>query len=163
MRGDTLSMRVECSGLVVSCASRHRVRVPEDVGLTINGTGGAVRLEGLTGDVTASLGHDGTLRVLRPAGRLRLRSTGGGITVTGARSSHVEATTSGDGNIDLAFAAAPSRVEARAAGSVGITLPAGAETYRIDAPGADVPSDPGSDRVIVARAADGAVTIRTAR
>jgi len=163
MRGDTLTMRVECSGLVVSCESRHRVRVPEDVGLTIIASGGTVRLEGLTGDVTAALSHDGALRVLRPEGRLRLRSTGGGISVTGARSSQVEAITSGDGNIDLAFAAAPSRVEARAAGSVGITLPAGAETYRIDAPGSDVPSDPSSDRLIIARALDGAVTIRTAR
>jgi len=163
LRGDTLTIRVDCSGIVLSCESEHRVRVPEGIGLTVNGVGGAVRLEGLTGDVTARLGHDGTIRVVRPAGRLRLHSTGGHITVTDARSARVEASTSGDGNIDLAFAAAPSRVEARAAGSVGITLPAGAETYRIDAPGSDVPSDPRSDRVIVARAGDGAVTIRRDR
>jgi len=163
LHGDTLTIRVDCSGLVLSCESEHRVRIPEDVELTVTGTGGAVQLKGLTGDVTARLGHDGTLRVVRPAGRLRLYSTGGDITVTDARSARVQAMTSGDGNIDLGFAAPPTRVEVRAAGSVGITLPPGGETYRIDAPGSDVPSDPGSDRVIVAHAADGAVTIRKGR
>ena len=163
LHGDTLTIRVDCSGLVLSCESEHRVRVPEGIELTVTGAGGAVRLKGLTGDVTARLGHDGTLRVVRPAGRLRLYSTGGDITVTGARSARVEAMTSGDGNIDLGFAAAaaPGRGARRGLGrhhpsARGRDLP----DRRA---GSDVPSDPGSDRVIVAHAADGAVTIRKGR
>lgn len=165
LRGGTLSLRVDCVGVVLSCESEHRVRVPEGIALTIEGSGGAVRLENLTGDITTKLGNDGSLRIDGPAGRLRLWNGGGHIHVTRARSSDVEATTSADGNIDLAFTTAPRRVEARASESVEITLPAGPETYRVDATGrgVDVPSDPGSDRLIVARAGDGSVSIRKAR
>jgi hypothetical protein len=160
LEGETLRLRVDRTGIVLTCESEHRVRVPKGIAVTISGTGTDTRLEGLTGDITATLSHDSALRVVGPAGRLRLRNGGGDITVTEARSSDVRAETSADGTINLTFAAAPRRVEARAVGSVGITLPAGPETYRVDAAGADVPSDPDSDRLIVARALDGRVRVR---
>jgi len=163
LRDGTLSLRVDCSGVVLSCESEHRVRVPKDIEVRITGAGAAVRLEGLTGDVTAALRYDSTLRVVDPAGRLRLWNGGGDIAVTRARSSDVEAETAADGTVRLTFATAPRRVEARAAESVDITLPSGPETYRVDAAGADVPNDPASDRLIVARAVDGSVKVRKAR
>ncbi|SDR23400.1 hypothetical protein [Thermostaphylospora chromogena] len=161
--GDTLSLSVECTGIVVTCESEHRVRVPKNIEIRVKGTGANTRLEGLSGPITASLSHDSSLRVVRPEGRLRLRNGGGNITVTQARSSEVHAETAADGTISLSFAAAPRRVEAHAAESVNITLPSGSETYRVDAVGAEIPNDPSSDRLIVARTVDGLIKVRKAQ
>lgn len=163
LKNATLRLRTECSGLVLECESEHTVRVPKNVALKIDASGGAVRIEGLTGDVNAVLRNDGSLRVIGPKGTLRLRNHGGRIVVEDATSTDVRADTSADGTIRLGFAAAPDRVEAHASGSVSITLPAGPETYRVDAAGArGLPSDPDSDRVIIATAADGTVSLRKA-
>lgn len=163
LQGTTLRLRVECTGVVITCESEHRVHVPKGIQIKVKGTGAVARLEGLTGDITASMSRDSSLRVVRPQGRLRLWNGGGDIAVTRARSSDVEAETAADGTVRLTFATAPRRVEARAAESVDITLPSGPETYRVDAAGADVPNDPASDRLIVARAVDGSVKVRKAR
>ncbi|MFD0884677.1 hypothetical protein ACFQ08_08940 [Streptosporangium algeriense] len=162
LQGSTLSLHVECSGVVVSCDSEHTVRIPKGVALTVTGSGTPVRLKALGGDTTATL-KDSSLNLSAPAGRLRLRVSGGHLRVTGAASSDVEATTAGDGDVNLSFAAAPRKVEVHAAEVATIVLPEGPETYRIDgAPNAeDLSSDPASDRSVVVRAADG-VNLRKA-
>jgi DUF4097 and DUF4098 domain-containing protein YvlB len=103
------------------------------------------------------------LRVAQPAGKLHLVSHGGAITVTGARSTDVSARTTNDGDIRLAFSAAPERVEATASGSVQVTVPRGGATYRIV--GADtgsLHSDNGSRRSITVAAADGTARVQQA-
>ncbi|MEU9885455.1 hypothetical protein [Sphaerisporangium sp. NPDC051011] len=154
--GGTLKLHVQCSGIVVSCDSRHTVRVPAGTALTVTGSGTTVRLKSLKGDTTATL-SDCTLNIADPDGKLHLRNDGGHIKITGAKSPEVEARTLSDGNVNLTFAAAPRRVEVHAAEIATIVLPKGPETYRID--GVRNPENltntPNSDRSIVVRAADG--------
>lgn len=162
LEGSTLNLHVECSGIVVSCDSEHTVRVPKGVALTVTGSGTPVRLKGLGGDTTATL-KDSSLNVADPAGRLRLRVSGGHVKVTGATSSDVEATTTGDGNVNLTFTTAPRRVEVHASEVATIVLPEGPETYRLDGVRntENLSSDPASARSVVVRAADG-VNLRKA-
>lgn len=160
--GDTLKLSVNCSGLVLECASEHTVKVPKGVAIELKSSGSPVRIDALAGDLTATLTNDGSLRASNPAGKLRLKSGGGDIVVTGARSRDVTASTTADANIKLGFAVAPDRVEANASGSVEVTLPKGPETYKIVGSADGLDSDPASKRVITVTAVDGRIRVNKA-
>lgn len=151
--GDTLRLRVTCSGFVPDCGGRHIVHVPGRVAVEVRNDS-PVRAVGLGGDLTATV-RGSWLRVEDPAGALRLQAELD-VDVTGARSAEVIARST-DRDVSLAFAGPPRRVEARGAGAVEVTLPGGPETYRVDAsPGrAALSSDPASARVVTAVAGDG--------
>ena len=151
--GDTLRLRVKCSGFVPDCGGRHIVRLPGGVAVEVRNDA-PVRAVALSGDITATV-RDSWLRVEDPGGALRLRAEFD-VEVTGARSAEVIARST-DRGVSLTFAGPPSRVEARAAGAVEVALPGGPETYRVDAsPGrAALRSDPASARVVTAVAGAG--------
>ncbi|MGN9912829.1 hypothetical protein ACTMTJ_35370 [Phytohabitans sp. LJ34] len=151
--GDTLRLRVECSGFVPDCGGRHIVHVPGGVAVEVR-SDAPVRAVGLGGDLTATV-RDSWLRVEDPAGSLRLQAAFD-VDVTGARSAEVVARST-DRDVSLAFAGPPSRVDARGAGAVEVTLPDGPETYRVSASpkGDAMRGDPASGRVVTAVAGDG--------
>ena len=149
MTGDTLRLRVKCSGFVPDCGGLHVVHVPPGTAVRVSNDA-PVRAVGPTGALTATV-TGSWLTVERPAGPLRLRASMS-VTVTDAASTEVTAA-SWERAVMLTFRRAPQRVEARAtAGAVTITLPAGPETYRVACtPGmAAVHSDPSSSRAITA-------------
>ncbi|SHE96772.1 hypothetical protein [Streptoalloteichus hindustanus] len=165
MSGTTLTMAVECRGLVTSCGAQHTVRVPQGVAVEIRGSGSSVTAVGLTGSISAELHNDGSLQVEDPTGELNLNSGGGGIIVHRARSSVVTAKASADANVDISFAAPPTRVEVQAGGYANVTLPASRETYRIDPPtaaGAGIANNPASQRVVAVRAGEGRASVKLA-
>lgn len=163
MEGDTLQLRISCSGVVLSCEGLHTVTVPKGVQVQLTASGSAVELNSVTGDVDATVTNDGSLRISDPAGKLKLVSHGGAITVTKARSAEVTARTSNDGNIRLEFARPPLQVEASASGSVQVTVPKDEQTYRIvGADAGSLSSDGDSDRSITVAAADGTARVQRA-
>ncbi|MEV4348601.1 hypothetical protein AB0J83_29445 [Actinoplanes sp. NPDC049596] len=151
--GDTLRLRVTCSGFVPDCGGRHIVTVPPGVAVKVT-SDSPVRAVGLSAALTASV-SDSWLRVERPTGPLRL-DAGLNVDVTDAASADVEVS-SHDGAAHVSFASAPDRVRARAGGAVDVVLPAGPETYRVTAsPGRSaLRSDPASKRSIAASAGEG--------
>ncbi|GLH98762.1 hypothetical protein [Phytohabitans aurantiacus] len=157
MDGGTLRLNVTCSGFVPDCGGRHIVHIPSGVAITVT-SDSPVRAVGLDGALTATV-TDAWLRVENPTGALRLTAEAN-VDVTGARSADVTAT-SGERNVTLDFAGAPTSVRAKANGNVAVTLPGGPETYRVSAaPGKPaLRSDPASERSITATAGEG----RTAR
>lgn len=157
MKGDTLTVSVECSGLVRSCESTSSVAIPRGTAVVLDGSGATVMADGLSGRLELRVRNDGTLTVRRSSGTLRLTSGGGAITVTESRSGDVEARATADANIRLDFREPPRRVDARASGSVRVTVPSGPATYRILSSGVrgTLKSDPASSRSLRLEAADG--------
>jgi Putative adhesin len=92
----------------------------------------------------------------------------GSIVGAGLRSANVTAN-SGDGRVELGFAAAPTTVSATTGdGSVTVVVPDDDETYRLDVHTDDgsvsteqVPTDPDSERSLTLRTRDGNITART--
>lgn len=162
MRGNTLTVRAECSGVVKDCDTSSVIQVPRKVRVELEGSGTPVTVDRLSGDLDLKVTNDGSLEVRRPRGRLQLACGGGNIVVTGARSRVVNARTTADGNISLGFAGAPQRVDAESSGSVKVTVPAGPETYRLlsTSTSGNVRSDEDSDRSIKAVARDGAARVQ---
>lgn len=156
LTGDTLNLRVTCSGFVPDCGGTHVVAVPAEVAVQLTSHSGSVRSAGHPGDLTISV-EDGWLRVEDPVGTLRLTAELT-VEVTGARSTDVTAT-SEDRDVTLTFATPPKRVEARArTGDAEVRLPAGPETYRVR--GSGLRSDPNSDRTVTAIADHGTARVR---
>lgn len=163
MEGETLTLGITCSGVVVSCEGKHTVEVPDGTSIVLKASGSAVRLDSLTADVDATVTDDGSLRMNAPAGNLTLVSHGGAITVTSASSPVVNARTSNDGDIRLEFASPPQRVVAAASGSVRVTVPGDEQNYKIvGADAGSVTSDESSERSITVSAADGAARVQRA-
>jgi hypothetical protein len=155
---DTLNLQVTCSGFVPDCGGLHIVHVPPGTAVTVVSQG-AVRAVAVPGDLTVTVVDD-WLRVEDPAGALRLRADLN-VDVTGARSTDVTASST-ERDVNLAFAAPPTRVDARSRdGSVTVDLPAGPETYRVlSTGGTAVVNDPASTRSVVAQAAHGGAHVR---
>ncbi|MGP4048062.1 DUF4097 family beta strand repeat-containing protein [Streptomyces sp. 2A115] len=166
MKGDTLKLRMNCSGVVADCSAKHRIEVPRGVAVTVKDGDGSVRARGFEEALSIRSG-DGSLRVEDTSGPLTLRTGDGSVTATGVDSRQVDVNT-GDGSVRLELAAVPDRVEARGQdGSLTIDLPDDA-TYRVTAGTADgsvdvsVPRDERSRHVVSAHTQDGKVTVRTA-
>ncbi|MFI1409184.1 DUF4097 family beta strand repeat-containing protein [Streptomyces sp. NPDC020707] len=163
--GGTLTLRVNCSGVVADCSARHRVVVPRGVALTVKDQDGSVRATGFEEalDIRAA---DGSVRVEDVSGRLTVRTEDGSVRGSGIDSRRVDVNTQ-DGSARLEFASVPDRVSARGQdGSLTIGLPDA--TYRVTTGAQDgsvdvsVPRDNSSSHVVSAHTQDGKVTVRTA-
>ncbi|MFD6291222.1 DUF4097 family beta strand repeat-containing protein [Streptomyces sp. NPDC060205] len=164
-KGDTLKLRVHCSGVVADCSAKHRIVVPRGVALTVKDQDGSVRASGFEEALDIRAG-DGSVRVQDVSGRLTLRTADGSVHASGIDSRRVEVNTQ-DGSARLEFVSVPDRVSARGQdGSVTIGLPdakyrvtTGAQDGSVDV---SVPRDNSSSHVVSAHTQDGKVTVRTA-
>ncbi|MFJ7908256.1 DUF4097 family beta strand repeat-containing protein [Kitasatospora sp. NPDC096204] len=127
------------------CGIGYTVQVPAGTTVRVKEGNGGVRLSGLAGEAEAEV-------------------TNGGVEADGLRSPKVRLTAV-NGGVRADFAVAPSTVEASTTnGGVRLRVPAG-EAYAVDARasvgGVDVgiPSKPGAERRITARADTGGVTV----
>ncbi|MEU6381313.1 DUF4097 family beta strand repeat-containing protein [Streptomyces sp. NPDC046909] len=164
MEGDTLKLRMKCSGVVADCAAKHRIEVPRGVSVKVEDGDGSVRAEGFEDALSIRTG-DGSVHVTDSSGPLELR-TGDG-SVRAEVTSRDVTTETGDGSVHLQLGAVPDRVESRSGdGSVTIAVPEG--TYKVTTQTGDggvdvsVPRADSSSHVIDARTGDGKVTVRTA-
>ncbi|MGC9537680.1 DUF4097 family beta strand repeat-containing protein [Streptomyces sp. UG1] len=162
---DRLVLRQKCSGIVVDCASKHRIEVPRGVAVKVKDGDGGVRARGFEDALSVRTG-DGSVQVSDSSGPLDLKTGDGSVRVSDVSSRRVKAQT-GDGSIRLELGAVPDRVETRSGdGSVTIELPR--STYDVRTRTGDgsedvtVPRDNTSSHLVSARTGDGNVTVRIA-
>ena len=144
--GDTLTARYSCP-IQVTCLVSYDVAVPRSLAVKATTRAGAIRIDDVTGTVTASAGA-------------------GNIHADGIASGSAAFTTLA-GTINASFTAPPSSVTARShAGSVTIQLPGGAayhvttQTY-VGSAAVSVPRDDRSPRNVTASTDLGNVTVAT--
>ncbi|OON76737.1 DUF4097 family beta strand repeat protein [Streptomyces tsukubensis] len=166
MKGDRLSLRTHCSGLVKTCDVKHRIKVPRGVAVSVRGDDGHVRATGFRDALTIST-EDGQVTVKDTTGSLDLRSDDGGVHALGVRSKRISAS-SKDGAVKIEAAVVPDRVNVTTDdGAIAIGLPKGA-SYRVSTTSVDgsvdvaVPHDPSSPHRVTARTTDGKVSVRSA-
>ncbi|MCC5034827.1 DUF4097 domain-containing protein [Streptomyces sp. WAC 00631] len=165
MKGDTLRIGVRCEGLIDNCGSRHRVQVPHDVAVTVDGDNGKITAIGFA--TALELRSDnGPVRVEDSRGPLKLTSHNGEVKATGVIARRVSAE-AGNGSVELGFARVPDQVDVTSDnGSVSVGLPRA--TYRVDAVARNgdadvtVPRDTASKHRITVRSDNGNITVRTA-
>ncbi len=113
-----VSLTAHCAGGVFgqNCQINYVITVPEQAPLQLHLGDGSLRLEGVSASVVARTGN-------------------GSIHGSGLRSKTLEATT-GDGSVDLGWAAAPTRVTTSVGdGSINISVPRGSGPYAIQRSG----------------------------
>ncbi|NGO13179.1 DUF4097 domain-containing protein [Streptomyces sp. HC44] len=166
MKGDTLKLREDCSGVIADCSAKHRIEVPRGVAVTVKDGDGSVRASGFEEALNVRT-RDGSVHVKDSSGPLTLHTGDGSVTATDVGSRRVDVNTR-DGSVRLGLAAVPDRVASRSVdGSVTIELPRQA-TYRVTTETGDgsvdvsVPRDERSAHDVSARTRDGKVTVRTA-
>lgn len=163
--GNTLKLRVKCSGVVTGCSARHEVLVPRGVSVTVVNSDGKVEASGFDTPLKVST-KDGSVVVRDVTGALDLSSKDGKVDAAGVSSPRVTAHSS-DGSVNLRFTAVPDRVQATSSdGKVIIELPD--DRYRVFATASDgkvtvtVPRDDASDHEVTVHSDDGSVTVRPA-
>jgi DUF4097 and DUF4098 domain-containing protein YvlB len=142
LENGTLALRNESC---TDCSVSYLVEVSARTTVHVHTNAGAIRLTGLSGDLT-------------------IETDAGDIEGTGLGSAHTTVTSQA-GKIGLGYQAAPSTVDARTdAGSVDIRVP-GTGPYAVDAgtraghTSVGVPTDPNAIRKISAHTDAGAVTV----
>ncbi len=142
LQGGTLVLRNQGCGF---CSVDYVVELPANATVKVHTDAGAIRLTGLTGDVTAD-------------------TTAGEIDGTGLGSAHTSVT-SHAGAIKLRYQSDPSTVDAKtSAGAIEVHLP-GTDSYAVDASTKagsttiGVPTDPAATRKITVHTSAGAITI----
>jgi hypothetical protein len=148
-----------------TCDIRLAVTMPPTADLRVTGENGDISVHGLRHAITAGT-TNGAVDVRGAEGDLSLHSTNGAIRLSDATSSVVRVDTT-NGEIGLAFTAAPSSVVARSTnGAVTLTVPgttAYAVTTRTTNGSLDTSSirtDPASAHRIDAQTTNGSVQIR---
>ncbi|GHF34429.1 lipoprotein [Streptomyces mashuensis] len=161
--GDTLTLRMHCTGLTVNCAAKHRVEVPRGLSVTVKDDNGAVTARGIGTDLTVS-SKNGPVTVRDAGGALRLSTKNGSIDARTAGSRSISAT-SRNGDISLAAGRVPDRIEAtNDNGAVRIDVPR--TPYKVDASSRHgsvdigVPRDDAAARTLTARSRNGSVEVR---
>jgi Toastrack DUF4097 len=130
LRGDTLQLSIDCSGLVFSCGSRFEVAVPPGVAVVVDSGSGTDTVSGLSAPVTIH-GSSGEVHVHGVSGPLRVSTSSGNITAATIGSATVHAT-SNQGSADISFAAAPQSVTVRCSvGKATVTVPAAGHRYHV--------------------------------
>lgn len=163
----TLTLKVTCKAVVNNCESRHEVKVPRDMAVTVRNNNGSVRAAGF--DTALNLRSDnGSVQVRDSSGELDLVSDNGKVTTEGVSSTSVRAR-SDNGAVRLGLTSVPDTVDTFADnGSVTIDLPKSGTTYAVTAKSrngsvdVDVPTDDDSGHVVKARSDNGKVTVRSA-
>ncbi|MGA6169612.1 DUF4097 family beta strand repeat-containing protein [Streptomyces sp. NPDC012600] len=167
MENDTLTLRVNCSGMISDCAARHEVKVPRGV---------TVRAEADNGRVTAS-GFDTELRLSADNGDIVVRDSGGPLDLKSDNGSVLAerigtksvVARSDNGEVRLEFSGVPDLVDAVSDnGSVVIDLPRGGQKYAVNASADNgevdiaVPRSDRSTHVVKVRSDNGEVKVRSA-
>ncbi|MFF8829358.1 DUF4097 family beta strand repeat-containing protein [Streptomyces sp. NPDC015131] len=167
LEGGRLTLKVECDGLVSNCASRHEVRVPRGVAVSVEGDNGDVTAEGFRAGLTVA-SDNGEVTVRDAGGAVEARSENGDVRIEGGTSKRVVAG-SANGELLLALGAVPDSVEAvNANGDVVVELPGGSTRYAVDAGSGNgevkvgVPTDGDSRHTVRARSENGEVSVRGA-
>jgi hypothetical protein len=167
LKGGTLVLTGNCSGVVPRCRAEYTVYVPRSMAVTVQGKGSAgVAASGLGGALELNLGR-GSAEVENASAPLKIRTGSGRISAGGLTSSSVDVGND-DGSIELAFAKAPSKVKADSdTGSITVRVPEDATRYRVSAkagstrPHIDVREDVRSARTITAASGVGVIRINT--
>ncbi|MDT0455852.1 DUF4097 family beta strand repeat-containing protein [Streptomyces sp. DSM 41527] len=166
MRDGTLSLNVECGGLMSGCETRHEIRVPRGFDVVADETTGSIRASGFGAGLRLS-SKNGDLTVHRSSGALGLRTNNGRVVATGNASRRVSAETA-NGEMVISATRVPDRVRAKTKnGDIALTVPR--TKYRVTAASrngqvsVDVPRDGGSRHVLDTHAVNGGISVRTAR
>ncbi|WP_367124874.1 DUF4097 family beta strand repeat-containing protein [Streptomyces phytohabitans] len=161
--GDTLRLKVTCTGVVVDCSARHRVEVPRDVALDVRSHDGRVVANGFSTPLSIRTG-DGSVGVRGASAALRISTRDGSVRAEELRSPTVTAA-SHDGSLELGFREAPTSVRTESHdGSTTLTAPR--TPYRVEADAKDgsvdvsLPRADDSRRSIEAISHDGSITLR---
>ncbi len=164
LNGDTLTLRVDCSGLVFKCGRRFQVAVPPDVSVVVHSGDGNDTVSGLSGSVVIE-GGSGQVKVSNISGSLKISTREGDITASATRSPIVRAT-SKDGNVDIGFAAAPQLVDIKSrVGNITAKVPIAGHRYRVSVTSgtgdarSKVPNDSQSSNVVQVSSANGNATV----
>lgn len=167
LEDDRLTLRVKCSGIAADCDSRHEVKVPRGVAVTVEDDNGSVNASGFTTPLKIR-SDNGSVTVSDSSGALDLGSSNGSVTAKNVTSKSVDAD-SDNGEVRLSLAAVPDRVDARSDnGSVVIDLPNTPTPYKVTTKSdngdtkVDVPQKDSSRHTVKAVSDNGEVTVRTA-
>ncbi|MEU7277441.1 DUF4097 family beta strand repeat-containing protein [Streptomyces sp. NPDC045431] len=167
LEGGKLTLRVKCDAVISDCQSRHEVKVPRGVAVTVQGDNGSVSADGFRTALKVQA-DNGRVVVRDATGPLELQSDNGEIVVERAVSKSVIARAD-NGVMRLAFGAAPQRVETTSDnGEITVELPRGKTAYAVETRSdhgevkVDVPRDGSSPHIVKARSDNGHITVRTA-
>ncbi len=165
VNGDTLKLRIHCSGISTTCSAKHKVEVPAGIAVTVESGNGPVRAEGVSAALHVTT-RSGPVTVTDAAGPLDISTTNGAVKATGITSTQVRTETS-NGPVHLALTRVPDRVDATTSnGSVDIELPR--SPYKVDvkttngSQSVDVPRDDAAKHVVSVHTSNGPVKLRTA-
>jgi hypothetical protein len=158
----TLTLDSQCPSLE-TCSVSYDITVPRAATVRVNDNVGAIRLESLSGDVTAYT-NVGAVNLASVSGPVEITSHTG--TIAGQDVSSVRATLRVSvGKIEVTFSAAPASIAASGSvGSVTLRVP-GNVAYAVDAHASTgstqvtVSRNPSSPHVITASTSTGSVTI----
>jgi hypothetical protein len=165
----TLRVNSSCGANYVGndhCNLNVTIRVPTTTKINAEAHNGNITVRGVMGSLDLDSGQ-GDVTVVGGRGRLELHSDQGEVNASDLTSPFVIAT-SGQGDVNVAFAAAPSDVLATSAqGSVTVNLPKGPTAYRVLASSSQgsvstgsVHIDSASRRVVTATSGQGDVSVR---
>ena len=163
--GHTLRLKTTCTGFIVDCSARHKVKIPADVAVTVRAGDGQVVASGFRTPLSIRT-RDGNVNVSDIAAPLTLRTNDGNVRAERLRSPSLTAT-GRDGYQLLSFAEPPSSVRTDVRdGRSTVTVPKKA-AYHVTAKAAPdgsakvaVPRDRKSAHRIQVTAHDGRVAVR---
>ncbi|MDQ4090120.1 MAG: DUF4097 family beta strand repeat-containing protein [Actinomycetota bacterium] len=166
MEGDRLIVDADCrSGLSSWCEVQLEIAVPAGVDVDASGGAGSVRADGLDAGLRLR-SSGGSITVVGGGSVIDLESSGGSVNVESGRAEQVKARSSG-GSVRVRSAIVPRSLDVRSSGgSVMVEVPDTPTPYRVDASSTggssrtQVRTDPTSDRLITARSSGGSVTVR---
>ncbi|MFJ6697572.1 DUF4097 family beta strand repeat-containing protein [Streptomyces sp. NPDC091272] len=164
--GDTLTLKVGCTGISMDCEARHSVKVPRGVAVTLNNDNGRVRATGFDTDLKIT-SDNGEVRLKDVSGgKLDVESDNGKIHAEGLSARSVRAE-SDNGEVELGFTAVPDLVDSHSSnGAIRLGLPK--STYKVDAASSngrvtvDVPKADNSPHVVKVRSDNGEINLRSA-
>ncbi|MFD8997297.1 DUF4097 family beta strand repeat-containing protein [Streptomyces abikoensis] len=163
MRGDTLKLRLKCSGISVGCEAKHRIEVPRGVSVKVDDANGEIKAGGFETPLTLK-SDNGRIDVRDSNGALELETSNGEIIAENVGAPRIKAGSS-NGRIAISASKAPESIDARTDnGEIRVALPR--TGYKVDARSdsggvkVGVPRDDASGRSVRAHSSNGAVDIR---
>lgn len=166
MDGDRLELRTDCGLLAGGCSARYEILVPRDTRLTVTGDNGDITAAGF-GTALRIETDNGDVEVTDSTGPLTLEGDNGDLRATGLTSPQVTVV-SDNGDVRLAFDAAPRRTNASSSnGDLTLEVPRGT-AYRVDAETSNgdvttkVPTDPEGAHRLDVRSDNGDIVLRAA-
>ncbi|MCA1223936.1 DUF4097 family beta strand repeat-containing protein [Streptomyces sp. 8L] len=167
LHGDTLTLKLKCTGVAQDCTALHKVTVPRGVAVTVKSGNGRVTASGFTSAVSLRTSN-GSAELRDSSGPVSLSSRNGSVTASGLSGKKVSASSS-NGSVSLGFTTVPDHVDASSHnGRVRISLPKGHTAYAVDAASRNgrtdigVPRDDASEHSVKARTSNGGISVRAA-